>query len=131
LHRHNYQLRVDISVPQLNPDLGMAFDFNDVKPMIRRLCDELDERILIPAKSPYVKIKISGKQTEVKFADKEYVFPTEDTASLPLSNISSEELARHLCDLLVAEMKDLKHWTEIQVNVEETRGQSVSYRRPR
>lgn len=131
LHGHNYQLRVDIDVPQLNPALGMAFDFNEVKPLIRALCDELDERILLPANSPYLRLKTAGGRVECGFGKKEYVFPEEDTVMLPLSNISSEELAKHLCDRLAAAMKDLAHWTQVQVNVEETRGQSVTYSRAR
>lgn len=127
LHGHNYQLRVDIAVSQTDPALGMAFDFNAVKPLIRALCDELDERILLPTKSPYLTLKQSTEQVEVTFGKKHYVFPTDDTLCLPLANISSEELARHLCERLLQSMKALPHWTELKVNVEETRGQSVTY----
>jgi 6-pyruvoyltetrahydropterin/6-carboxytetrahydropterin synthase len=131
LHGHNYQLRVDIRVSQTDPALGMAFDFNTVKPMIRGLCDELDERILLPLNSPYLSLKQKAGQVEVDFAEKHYAFPAGDTICLPLSNISSEELARYLCERLFEEMKPLPHWTGLQVNVEETRGQSVTYSRVR
>ena len=39
LHGHNYQVRVDITVAKLDPTLGFAFDFNSVKPLIRKMCD--------------------------------------------------------------------------------------------
>jgi hypothetical protein len=46
---------------------------------------------------------------------------------LPLVNITSEELARFAGERLAVQMKDLPYWTEVDVNIEETRGQSVSY----
>jgi 6-pyruvoyltetrahydropterin/6-carboxytetrahydropterin synthase len=128
LHGHNYQLRVSIRVKDTDPKLGLAFDFNDVKPMIRAFCDRLDERILLPKNSPYLKLKIQGDQVEARFGEKFYSFPQEDTLTLPLVNITSEELARHAAETLAKEMSALPYWTVLQVNVEETRGQSVSFR---
>lgn len=131
LHGHNYQVSVGIEVKETDPKLGFAFDFNKVKPMIRAFCDELDERILIPQKSPYLKIKNEGHEIEVRFAEKRYVFPVSDAVLVPLVNISAEELARFASDRLRADMKALPHWLSLDVNVEETRGQSVSYKTTR
>jgi 6-pyruvoyltetrahydropterin/6-carboxytetrahydropterin synthase len=127
LHGHNYQVRVDIEVKAIDPKLGMAFDFNDVKPLIRSFCDQLDERILLPLNSPFLQLERSGGQIGVKFGAKNYSFPQEDTVCLPLANITSEELARFASEQLTEKMKNLPYWTSLQVNVEETRGQSVSY----
>lgn len=127
LHGHNYQVRVDIRVKEVDPKLGLAFDFNTVKPLIRDFCDRLDERILLPLNSPYLKVETSGDQTHVKFGGKSYSFPTEDTLGLPLVNITSEELARYAGQELSQKMKNLPYWTTMQVNIEETRGQSVTY----
>jgi 6-pyruvoyltetrahydropterin/6-carboxytetrahydropterin synthase len=131
LHGHNYQVQVDISVDKVDPKLGFAFDFNAVKPLIRALCDELDERILLPTQSPYLKFDDDQTRVEVSFGRKRYVFPSEDTRLLPLINITSEELARHLCERLAMAMNALPHWTALRVHVEETRGQSVSFQRAR
>jgi 6-pyruvoyltetrahydropterin/6-carboxytetrahydropterin synthase len=131
LHGHNYQMRVDVELETVDPKLGMAFDFNAVKPMIRMICTELDERILLPAESPYLKIKNEGAQLSVSFNQKNYMFPSEDCLILPLSNTTSEELARYACERLSLAMAAQKFWTSIQVEVEETRGQSVSFRKSR
>jgi 6-pyruvoyltetrahydropterin/6-carboxytetrahydropterin synthase len=131
LHGHNYQVKVDISVENLDSQLGLAFDFNAVKPLIRAFCDELDERILLPLRSPFLQLKQEPGVVDVRFAKKHYVFPSDDTLCLPLTNITSEELARFACERLLAEMKGLPHWTALQVHVEETRGQSVSYHHQR
>ncbi len=128
LHGHNYQVRVSIAVSQTDAKLGLAFDFNMVKPLIREFCDQLDERILLPTESEYLSLKKQGSQIDVQFGEKKYSFPQDDTISLPLVNISSEELARFACERLLKKMKDLPYWTALKVNIEETRGQSVSYR---
>jgi len=127
LHGHNYQVKVSIAVSETDPKLGLAFDFNLVKPMIRKLCDSMDERILIPERSPYLKISREGSQVRVQFAKKEYEFPIEDTISLPIVNITTEELARYVGENLNTDMEHLPGWTQIEVNIEETRGQSVSF----
>lgn len=131
LHGHNYQMRVDISLNEVDPKLGMAFDFNAIKPKIRMICDELDERILLPSKSPFVKISSEGSQLGVKFAHKTYSFPEEDCLRLPLTNVTTEELSRYICQRLATALSETPHWTAIQVNIEETRGQSVTYAQKR
>lgn len=131
LHGHNYQMRVDVELEKVDPKLGMAFDFNEIKPMIRMICTELDERILLPSESPYLKIENDGAQLSVSFNKKNYVFPSEDCLILPLSNITSEELARYACERLSTAMKAQQFWTSIRVEVEETRGQSVSFEKRR
>ena len=131
LHGHNYQMHVDITVEALDPKLGFAFDFNEIKPRIREFCDALDERILIPTQSPFLKLKPGTENIEVQFGEKKYSFPLEDTLQLPLTNITTEELARFACHRLMADLKDLPKWTSILVHVEETRGQGVSFSQKR
>lgn len=131
LHGHNYQLRVKLELSHIDTKLGMAFDFNAVKPRIRMICDELDERILLPTQSPYLNIKEDGASLLVAFNQKSYVFPVEDCLRLPLANITSEELARYVCERLVVSLETQKFWTALEVEVEETRGQSVSFRQGR
>src|SRR3954453_18994624 len=88
LHGHNYQLRVDIGVSDVDSKLGFAFDFNEIKPLIRAFCDELDERILIPTKSPFLKLITGAETIDVRFGKKSYTFPLDDTLQLPLTNIT-------------------------------------------
>ena len=131
LHGHNYQLSVDIAVENLDPKLGFAFDFNAAKPLIRSCLNELDERILIPTRSPFVKVIEAGGEIEIRFAQKRYAFPKEDTVLMPLVNVTSEELARFACERLSEDLANLPRWTALSVRVEETRGQSVTFKRNR
>lgn len=128
LHGHNYQVRCSIEVNQLDPKLGMAFDFNVVKPVIKDLCDSLDERILIPTQSPYLELtELASEQIRAVFNSKEYIFPIDDVRKLPIVNITSEELARYFCQQLKKEISGKLPVGIISVTVEETLGQSVSY----
>jgi 6-pyruvoyltetrahydropterin/6-carboxytetrahydropterin synthase len=131
LHGHNYQVRADIGLKTLDPKLGLAFDFNLVKPMIRQVCDDMDERILLPARSPYLQLQSDADNVHVVFAKKKYSFPLDDTLCLPLVNITCEELARYFHERLSAAMQTVDNWTSLSVQVEETRGQSVSFSAPR
>jgi 6-pyruvoyltetrahydropterin/6-carboxytetrahydropterin synthase len=131
LHGHNYQLRVDIEVADIDSKLGFAFDFNDVKPIIRTFCDELDERILVPTRSPFLKLIEAGDTLDVQFNGKRYSFPLSDTIRLPITNITTEELARFAWIRLAEGLKDQPRWTSLLVHVEETRGQGVSFRQKR
>lgn len=127
LHGHNYQMRVSLRISDLDPDLGFAFDFNFIKPIIKRLCDELDEKILLPLESPYVSVGETGEQVEVRFKSRHYSFPKEDCVLLSVANVTSEELARWMCQQLIKELNEVPRLEKLRVSVEETRGQSVSY----
>ncbi len=126
LHGHNYYVQVKVRLDNLDPVLGMAFDFNELKPVVRGLCEELDEHVLLPQKSPHLKIRKTGRQIEIDFADKHYSFPQEDVRELPLVNITSEELARHLA-LRISEKTSGMNFNELTVQVEETRGQGAAF----
>ena len=128
LHGHNYYVRCEIEVDGVQDDLGLAFDFNVVKPEIKALCDERDERILFPERSPYLRISVEERQTRVAFQTKEYLLPNEDVLKLPLVNITSEELARHFCHALEARLAGKIKYRALAIEVEETLGQSVKYR---
>ena len=134
LHGHNYYVAVDIAVDDISEPLGIAFDFNDVKPTIKHLCDELDEYVLIPESSPNLKIKTSAREVEVVFAKKRYVFPIEDVRLLPLVNLTTEELARYFAVELRGRLSDIlsKNRTirKLAVSIKETQGQTVTFSMP-
>ncbi len=125
LHGHNYQVVCELTVKSINEKLGMAFDFNKIKPHIEKLCTELDEFVLIPTKSPFLKIIKEKGQVQVTFGKKNYSFPKEDVKLLEISNITVEELARYFWSKLKPKLhKEVKNMI---ITVTETEGQSVCY----
>lgn len=132
LHGHNYYVSAELALTGLESDIGMAFDFNLVKPILRAIADELDERVLLPEKSKYLKLKLEGSQVGVQFGEKSYSFPAADTTLLPVVNITSEELARHFANELANRIRKshasgLKLVRTLSIGIEETRGQTVFY----
>ncbi len=125
LHGHNYQVVCELEVSKIDAKLGMAFDFNELKPHIKKLCDNLDEFVLIPQKSPYLKIEASKKQIEVNFGEKNYSFPKEDVKLLDIANITVEELAQYFWSQLRPKLH--KNVEGMSITVTETQGQSVKF----
>jgi 6-pyruvoyltetrahydropterin/6-carboxytetrahydropterin synthase len=128
LHGHNYYVGCEIHASRLQPEIGLVVDFNDVKPALRAITLELDEYVLLPQGGSLLKIDQTGASTRVNFSGKEYQFPTGDVKLLPISNVTSEELARWIGEELLRRVPALKTndaLTLLSVSVEETRGQSV------
>jgi len=87
LHGHNYQVvcEVDGSLSEH----GLVIDFKQVKPIIRRLCDHLDEHWLIPGKHPVLTYRHRDDgHTEVTYKDCRYLAPTNEIIVLPINNTS-------------------------------------------
>lgn len=131
LHGHNYSVIVDLRLSGVDPQLGMAFDFNLVKPIIRDLVSSLDEHVLLPAHSPHARIDAVAGQVRVQLGIKHYSFPSEDVKILPIVNVTSEELAAHITRTLVqkleAEPAALGFLEAIAIGVQETRGQTAFF----
>lgn len=128
LHGHNYYLDLSCRVSGVSKDLGFAFDFNELKPIIQKACNSLDEYILIPRKSPYLKIVELKNSVKVAFGKKEYVFPKEDVKMLPIVNVTSEELARFMSKQISSKFSSKSlSVSELSVTITETHGQSATF----
>ena len=139
LHGHNYYVTVDLGIDKVEHDLGLAFDFNTVKPIIREIADHLDEYVLLPELSPH--LEIERKQNSVRATLKQtskhklYELPNEDVRLLPMTNVTAEELARYVSVQLLEKMRlrcpsvssSLK---TLSIGIQESRGQSVYYSAP-
>ena len=83
LHGHNYHVQVKIS-GRLS-DRGLVMDFNHAKPIVRELCDYLDEHWLVPGGHPELKITPrEDGHTEVAYRDDHYLVPSEELIVLPI-----------------------------------------------
>jgi 6-pyruvoyltetrahydropterin/6-carboxytetrahydropterin synthase len=128
LHGHNYQVSVALHGEQLRG--GLLFPFHEIKPQILALCQAWDERVLLPAASPALRIGREGTQVQVEVRSavvrKFYSFPAEDVILLPLDNISCENLASHLLAAL-AEWIGTKGFPlhHLELSLSESPGQSV------
>ena len=95
LHGHNYQVSVRVEA-DLGAD-GYVLDFGLVKRVARALCEELDERVIVPAESDCLTIAVDDASVAVTTAEGDHFqFPRRDCVVLPIVHSSAEELAAYL-----------------------------------
>lgn len=128
LHGHNYRVQVKGEAPQLAGD--MVFDFLDIKPIVREICDSLDHKLLIPKDCTQLKIHTEKKNFVIETPDESlFSIPQSDVLLLPILNTSAERIAVYICDQ-IREKVLARHgfsFNSLEVEVEETPGQSAVY----
>jgi 6-pyruvoyltetrahydropterin/6-carboxytetrahydropterin synthase len=132
LHGHNYRARVSVH-GELDPTDKLVFDFLELKRIMRRLCGEIDHLVLLPLESARIHVVEDAEVVRVSVdGHPRYVFPLADCALLPVPNTTVEMLAELLANRLHAELNALgtKGLTLIEVEIEESFGQSATYRMP-
>lgn len=125
LHGHNYRVAVALE-GELQDD--MVMDFVALKRLVKALVDELDHRVLLPAEHPRLRLTLREETVEAEVDGKRYLFPLEDVRILPIPNTSAEWLARHLAGQLRARLPSNLRLRALEVEVEESFGQSATYR---
>jgi 6-pyruvoyltetrahydropterin/6-carboxytetrahydropterin synthase len=124
LHGHNYQVSVRVE-GGLGAD-GYVLDFGLVKQAVKRICERLDERVLLPAESDCLTIERSaGGVTAVYEDGSRFSFPQSDVVLLPIVHSSAEELASFVLRELRTELPDLvsRGARALEVGVAEAPGQ--------
>jgi 6-pyruvoyltetrahydropterin/6-carboxytetrahydropterin synthase len=127
LHGHNYQVRVEIGIPDQDgmKATGFFIDFNVFKKYIKSALDRWDEMVILPAQHQDMKFNTKGATLEVTFRDRFYAFPANEVVLLPVTNTSVEQLSRLLAEDFMKEFKTYKV-SFVSVQVEETTGQGAT-----
>jgi len=130
LHGHNYRAHVTVD-GGLDEESWLVFDFVELKRIMRRLCDEIDHKVLLPLHNPKLDVKDVGDTVTVAYdGQPRYVFPRVDCALLPIPNTTVEMLAQMLAERLWSALKAIgaRNLTAIEMEIEENFGQSATYR---
>src|SRR5258707_3407361 len=107
LHGHNYRVRVTLD-GALDRDSWFVFDFVILKALMRKLCDEIDHKVLLPLENPKLQIVEDGGLVTVSYEHTlRYVFPANECALLPIPNTTVEMLAQLLVTRLRAELQKM------------------------
>ena len=128
IHGHNYRVAAEI-VGELDED-SVVIDFIALKAILRRITDELDHRVVLPGRSPVLKVNRDGDEVVVTHGEtKRWVFPADDCAVLDIPNTTAELLARWISQRLQGELsvQPATPFQRIVIEVEETPGQSATY----
>jgi 6-pyruvoyltetrahydropterin/6-carboxytetrahydropterin synthase len=129
LHGHNYQ--VSVSVEGELDSAGVVLDFISFKPLVKKICDELDHRTLIQRSSPALKVSQTKNQVEVLYKSQRIILPKRDVILLPLVNTSTELLAEHIAGQIqrrVEQKFPAARLRLMEVSVEESHGQRGRFR---
>jgi 6-pyruvoyltetrahydropterin/6-carboxytetrahydropterin synthase len=130
LHGHNYRVGVVVE-GALDPESWYVFDFSVLKRIMRKLCDDIDHKVLLAMTNPHLQIAEQGDSITVAYDNRpRYLFPKRDCALLPVPNTTVEMLAEYLTGLLQTELgkEGANGLTAIEMEVEENFGQSATYR---
>jgi 6-pyruvoyltetrahydropterin/6-carboxytetrahydropterin synthase len=128
LHGHNYQVAVKLE-GELD-DAGVILDFISFKPLVKRICDDLDHRTLIQTESPILKVSRRNKTVEIVYKKETLLLPRSDVILLPLANTSTELLAEYVSRQIRRKVRQLfprAVLRVIEVSVEEARGQRGTF----
>ena len=129
LHGHNYSTEVAFDLKDIS--LKNMIPFSDFKKLIKEICDEWDEKVLLPTNCPFLEF-ITQTETELEFllCHKRYVLPREDVALLPLDNITAETLSKEFCLTLLKQLSGpllTKALSGVRVRIDESPGQGATY----
>ena len=132
LHGHNYQVSVALA-GTVGAD-GYVLDFGIVKKLTKAICDELDERVLVPARSDCLTVGQEGPSVVLVYEDgARFLFPATDCVLLPIVHASAEELAGYVLSRIRDELGSdrglteiaMRGLTELEVGVSEAPGQAA------
>ena len=126
LHGHNYRVKFRGESTALDSK-DMVFDFLDIKPLIKKICDTLDHKLLIPQFNEFLHIKQEENSYTLSHNESQFHIPNEDIILMPLHNISAESLASYLLEQIeqAISLQYQFKFDHIEVEVEESPGQSA------
>jgi len=128
LHGHNFTVEVDIEARMLGN--GMCFDYGLYKDRVVALCRELNEWVILPTRSPHLRIEEDGDHVYAHFDGQRIPFLRGDVLLLPIVNATLEEFAWWFLQRLTEDRDALRaHAIDaIEVRVLSGPGQSAGRR---
>ena len=108
LHGHNYFVAASVTARINEP--GITFDYALFKEKLILLCKQLDKYLLLPRRSPYLKIQLQNEYYEVIFHRDKMFFLRKDVLLLPIENVTLEALSQWFIDQLVEDQNFIQRY---------------------
>jgi 6-pyruvoyltetrahydropterin/6-carboxytetrahydropterin synthase len=126
LHGHNYRASVEVE-DELDQN-HYVIDFIALKDLTRAITDELDHRMLLPARSSQIHLHDDGPNVRVTYRERQWSFPRGECVLLPVANTTAELLADYIAGRLRQAMtkRGINLPRILRVEVEESFGQSAT-----
>lgn len=128
VHGHNFVVEVDLQARMQGN--GMCFDYGIYKAKVIALCRELNEWMLLPMRSPHLRIETEGACVFACFNSERIPFLQRDVKLLDVANVTLEELAAWFLQRLGEDREALREHAieDIEVRVSSGPGQSAGRR---
>lgn len=122
LHGHNYHVAAEAT--GVLDENHLVIDFLLVRAKLLEIVKWLDHYMLLPTGHPQIHVEEKSHEVTVKYADRRWIFPSDDCRILPIPNTTAELLAAHIGTQLLAELGDAgESLTHIRLEVDECDGQ--------
>lgn len=127
LHGHNYRVGAEMIGPL--DENQYVVDFIFVRDTLKAIVDELDHRMLLPMRHPLIRVSADDHEALVTFRERRWIFPLGDCALLPVSNTTSELLARYIGQKLLTAMESKygRRPSHLRIDVDECFGQIATW----
>jgi 6-pyruvoyltetrahydropterin/6-carboxytetrahydropterin synthase len=123
LHGHNYTVAAEVHGPL--DENQYVVDFVALREILREIVAELDHHVLLPTDHPTIKVSADERRVDVRFEDRQWVFPRGDCVLLPVANTTAELLARYIGQRMLEVLKSrgMMRPSAARVEVDECFGQ--------
>ena len=123
LHGHDYKVSAKILSPVGGE--GLCFDYGLAKTRLRKICESLDEYMLLPGHSPHLTIDEDRDNYYATCNGQRMAFLKTDTRVLPVRNITVEELSHYLLGQLLEDRNfiDQRQINRLEIRISSGTGQ--------
>ncbi|MDR2967279.1 MAG: 6-carboxytetrahydropterin synthase [Methanobacteriaceae archaeon] len=142
IHGHSYFVDVEIE-GERSGKFEFVADFKDVKDSVRKICEKLDHKVLIPINNADMEFKglnssnklilndfKDAKYLNFAIQNKNYKLPIEDCVLLPLKHTSAEELSKYFTCKLFEDIQNKGYnIATIALGVNEGIGQGALFKK--
>ena len=97
LHGHNFRIKAEVSGPLNRREY--VVDFLVAFESLKKICEMLSHKVLLPREHPYITIKTAEETIHVSMPPLQWSFPAGDTITLPVRNATTEALAGYIAKL--------------------------------
>ena len=120
LHGHNYHVKITVNEVQNNEHYSMI-NFEYLSSIVKPICDEIDNHMLIPVKSKALDVSESNGHVTVKIVNTKYKFvvPKTDCYLLPLEASSCEAMSKYISEKITKTLREKTNLNSIVVEVGE------------
>lgn len=123
MHGHNYNVFVSFAIGK--SEEGLSVDYRLYKQILRDICKQIDEVIILPGKCKYIDIQELESHFQVTFNTETMLLLKRDVVILPINNVTVEELSEWFIQQLIRnEINMVTNIHEIKVKISSSPGQS-------